>query len=217
MGIFGGLKNPLEQMQPMQRPSPLGADINPLQQPVEGPTNVGKKRGGIFGGLFGGALGGAMGGNVPMFGAAGQALGINPKLAALSQIFSSLGGGQSPIFGLMLQQQQQQRAEQLAQQNREAEFADFQRKQQWMRDNAKPVINDTINDFNWYKGLDPADRALYQEMRPRFMTGPDGLPYAASSQPSAQAPQVIGADLPDGWEMEGGAGGPPAGNGFRYP
>lgn len=132
---------------------------------------------------------------------------INPKLAALSQIFSSLGGQESPVFSLALMQQQQQRAADQAEAARRAGWEDFQRQFDYKKANETPRVNDTVEDFNWYKNLSDEDRAMYHKMRPVYRQGPDGQFYAVDTgtAPSAGPAAPVGKLTPIGGQP-GGAG-----------
>jgi len=100
---------------------------------------------------------------------------------------------------------QQQRAIRMAQQKRQNDWEDWVRQAQWERDNPKPVNNDTINDFNWYKGLSAEDRATYQEMRPVYRQGADGQFYRVDTaqQPTGALPTFT----QDDWDKAGGSAG----------
>jgi hypothetical protein len=111
------------------------------------------------------------------------------KLAAIGAM---LGGSSVPLQMRMQQNEAQQRA-QKAEADRQAEWEDFQRKEQWKRDNPMPMNNDTVNDFNWYKGLTPGDQAIYDRMHPIVIDGPDGrymVPRAAMGG------QMMGGGMP---------------------
>lgn len=67
----------------------------------------------------------------------------------IGDALSQWGGGQ-PIYGL--QQEQQRKMEAFAAQQqaqRAAEFADWERKERWKRDNPEPINNDTVADYNF--------------------------------------------------------------------
>lgn len=111
-----------------------------------------KKGGGFFGeGGFGRYLAGSIG-DVLM-----QANGFEPTFA--------------PTMALRRQMELQQ---QRAQQQRQAEWDDWVKKQEYEAAHPRPVNNDTINDFNWFKTLSPQDRALYGQMKPQYITADNG-------------------------------------------
>lgn len=113
------------------------------------------------------------------------------------------------VAGIM---QQQARAQELAERQRmasaerENDWADWLKKKEWERDNPEPRVNDTVADFEWFKGLSPADRALYEQMRPVYRQGPDGQFYRV--QPQQDAPDTLPADFDFGGPT------PPASGGF---
>lgn len=142
--------------------------------------------------------------------------GLGEKLALLGGAISNLGGRRNPLADLamqqMMQRQQMQAQSQREQAQAEAENRQWYERKQWERDNPMPTRNDTIEDFNWYKGLSPEDRKTYQEMRPVYRQGPDGQFYRVD----ASQGQDLGAELPQGWQMDGGPA-PGAPGGFpRY-
>jgi len=85
-------------------------------------------------------------------------------------------------------------AGQLRDQNRQDERADYLWKLQQERANPKPINNDTINDFNWYKNLSDEDKLIYRQMKPEYRQGPDGKFYPVET---AQGPLPTFA--PDDW------------------
>lgn len=142
--------------------------------------------------------------------------GWGEKLAMIGSVLTGDGGNSVALAPYMLRRQQEL-ASQRAQQQRAQEWEDWQRKQEWERANPKPVNNDTINDFNWFKSLSPEDRRLYGQMKPQYITTDNGdgtktivpvTPGMFGGQGGGN-PQVIGNQLPQGWIIEGG----PAGNG----
>jgi hypothetical protein len=71
-------------------------------------------------------------------------------------------------------QEQQERAKAQAAQQAKMEQRDYDGKnwmfqQKWERDNPN---NDTANDFNFFKGLPPEDRVLFQQMKPQYRFDP---------------------------------------------
>jgi len=111
-----------------------------------------------------------------------------PKADKTRRIIGILGdallglGGQQGIYGPMMaqrraQEEQYSRQQQLAQQSRQWGNEDWMQRQQWERDNPKPVNNDTINDVHWYMKASPEEKAAYDALHPINKIGPDGLPY----------------------------------------
>lgn len=91
-------------------------------------------------------------------------------VGVLGDSLAIAGGGQAQYVPNLIDQRQRQQAqayaEQQYQRRRQDEWADWQRQEQWKRDNPAPVNNDTINDFNWYKSLSPDDQRVYDAMHP---------------------------------------------------
>lgn len=110
-----------------------------------------------------------------------------------------LTGEQVYTQGLM-QQREKQRKSLMEQAQAEAEDAQWYEREKWKRANPEPRTNDTIEDFNWYKNLPEADRQMYHKMRPVYRQGPDWQFYPVEPQASA----VLGTELPEGWQIEGG-------------
>lgn len=123
------------------------------------------------------------------------------------------GGGQAQYVPSLIDQRQRQQAqayaEQQYQRRRQDEWTDWQRQEQWKRDNPAPVNNDTINDFNWYKSLSEEDKAIYRQMKPEYRQGPDGRFYRIDIAPDAGRP-AIGAVVPDP-RKQGGPSATPTG------
>lgn len=104
--------------------------------------------------------------------------GVGRSIAGFLGDYLLQRSGGSPIYSPMMAMQQQQAAQLAAEQRkRSLDMADWTAKEQWKLDHPAPVNNDTVNDFNWYKGLSPEDRALYEQMRPEYRQGPDGQYY----------------------------------------
>ena len=103
-------------------------------------------------------------------------------LGVLADALAGAAGREGPYMASM--QAQQQRAAALAdeQRKRSLDMSDWQAKQEWSIKNAPPKTNDTIDDFNWYKGLNEQDRAVYSQMRPQYRQGPDGQFYPIAPQ-----------------------------------
>lgn len=87
----------------------------------------------------------------------------------------SAANGRPGIYGQTLAEQRQRDFElKRMQAQRQAGMQDWIAQQQWERANPKPVNNDTVNDFLWYKNLSPEDRALYGQMHPQYITADNG-------------------------------------------
>lgn len=147
-----------------------------------------------------------------------QHRGPDGKLYALGGLLMNLGGIQNNAAGEYMARQQAERA---ARSNaraqamaRQAERMESREDKQWEWDNKpkEPRYNDTIEDFNWYKGLPAEDRAIYDQMKPQYRQGPDGQFYRIDTQQGAPAaPTVLGDTLPEGWKIqEDGTGNGPA-------
>jgi hypothetical protein len=78
-------------------------------------------------------------------------------------------------------------------------------REQWKKANETPKTNDTIEDFNWYKGLSDPDKAVYHKMRPVYRQGPDGQFYAVDM--GQTAPPDINDFGPPVDQIPGGGGG----------
>jgi len=117
-----------------------------------------------------------------------------------------LGGGEGTYMPHMMQMQQQDaeiRARlQEAIAKRKAEREDYTWKAEYDRANPKPINNDTINDFNWYKSLSDEDKAIYGQMKPEYRQGPDGKFYRVET---AQGP--LPTFTPDDWDKGQPVGG----------
>ena len=122
--------------------------------------------------------------------------------------------GMAPMYFPMMQQQREQAAQQAAEQRKRAEgMADWRAKEEWKRAN-RPPPSPTLREDNagnvWQFDpqtgqpmgqkpvwIDPTEKVIYQDgMQIRVPN-----PYRTGAEP---APQIIGSDLPEGWEIEGG-------------
>jgi hypothetical protein len=154
-GIFG---NPVG---PFQRRGVFGARETPQASPM--PEAPSPQRRGLFGGE----------------------LNINPRLAVLSQIFSSLGGQQSPVFAMAMEQQAmrnraQQEAEQAGRQ-RADQRDEWLFREQWERDNPEPTSIE--RNVGAWQNMTPEQRAAYGQMQeaqqgPVTLTLPNGQLYS---------------------------------------
>lgn len=74
-------------------------------------------------------------------------------LGVVGDSLAIAGGGQAQYVPSLIEQHQRQQAqayaEQQYQRRRQDENADWQARQQWERDNPKPINNDTINDYQF--------------------------------------------------------------------
>lgn len=135
-------------------------------------------------------------------------------------LFGKIGGAMGDIGAIlddspsgmqareMEYRQQQDRSRALAaQQQAEAENAQWYEREKWKRDNPTPTNNDTINDFNWYKNLSPEDQAVYHRMKPQYRVGPDGLMYPVQvAQPIAAPAGVTFTPIVDGGPTQPASG-----------
>ena len=90
--------------------------------------------------------------------------------------------GMKPIYA---QTVAAQRELQMREAERQRDNEDWFRREQWKLQNQPPKINDTERDFEWYKGLSDADRAIYHQMKPEYRQGPDGRFYRVDVAPTA--------------------------------
>jgi hypothetical protein len=125
-------------------------------------------------------------------------------------------GGQQGVYGPMMAQQRQydRRSEQQTQQaeaERLARREEFKYEHDYKRQNPEPRVNDTEQDYQLIErlhGKAAADEFLRNKASPPvYRFGADGLPYRVETQ----APEVIGPDLPEGWQIEGGPASAPGG------
>jgi len=144
-------------------------------------------------------------------------------------------GGVAPIYGPQMQMQQMMAFRQAEEQRRRAaELADF-RTQMQIRQEFQPTEKDAFDRALAAANIDPESEqgvALYrqramtlaqgQPQEPRMVTLPDGRAVFGTmdeirgilSGSQASGPQVLGQSLPEGWQIEGGAGGNASGS-FR--
>lgn len=113
-------------------------------------------------------------------------------------------GGLAPIYAPTMRAQQQAR---LAEQDAQRERAEWMFREQWKRDNPEARVNDTVQDFNWYKGLSDADRKIYHKMRPQYRQGADGRFYPV--EVAEDAPDTLPADFDFGGPSQPATGGFP--------
>lgn len=151
-----------------------------------------KKRGGLFG--SGIQL-------RDVIGIAGDAVAINR--------------GMAPIFAGQEHERELERMKAEQQElQRQAEYEDFVRREQWKRDNPSPVNNDTVADYEFIRqrlGESEAQKYLKNKASPPlWRQGPDGQFYPMAT-PGADAPDTLPADF------DFGDGGPQAGPAATFP
>lgn len=141
---------------------------------------------------------------------------------ALGDALLAANGNQSmPYTQMQNQQRQQDNLLKRMQAQRQAELQDQMALYDYKRANPTPVVNDTINDFNWFKSLSESDRQIYQQLHPQYTTVDNGdgtktvmpLTPGMFNQPAQQSGG--GHDLPPGYSVRGGGSGGNAGGGFR--
>lgn len=156
-----------------------------------------------------------------------QSAGREPGTGIGALIVGSIGdallqhsGGQPVYAQNMMQRREMAMRSQQAAAERQAKWEDWKRQFDYEAAHPKPVNNDTVNDFNWYKSLSPEDRAIYDQQHPVVVQGPDGPYVVPRSAIGGNAPlggnKSLGTSLPQGWTVQGGASTQPAGRPFRY-
>lgn len=123
--------------------------------------------------------------------------------------------GMDPIFQPAMQQRQQMAYDQ---QRRAADrvqgLQDWVAKQEWERENPKPVNNDTVADYQFIVqnlGEEAGKEFLRNKANPpQYRQGPDGQFYRIDTAPGAGRP-AIGAVVPDP-RKQGGQSATPTGN-----
>ena len=146
-------------------------------------------------------------------------------LAAVEDTLSrQMGYAPQGVARLNAQQaaQQQAMADQAAEmRKRSLDMQDWQAKEQWKIDNAPPPNNDTINDFEWYKGLSETDKEIYHRMKPQYMTVDNGdgtksiIPIGANGPMMGGSGQQQAPSRPVGGLTPMGGPTQPASGGFR--
>lgn len=128
----------------------------------------------------------------------------------------ALGGiMQGDPSGVMMMRRDQQMQQQAAadaaaaQRKRAQELADWQWKQEWERDNPKPVSNDTVADYEFIKGqLGEEAAKQYLQNRadpPQYRQGADGRFYRIETGQAPTAP--VGKLTPIGGPTQPASGG----------
>lgn len=119
-------------------------------------------------------------------------------------------GGMAPIYAPAMKARRNAAAEAL---EREAEFADWQRKQQWKRDNPAPISNDTANDYAfWQSKLTPEQFEQWKANKinpPVWRQGADGQFYRMDTGGGNDAPDTLPADFDFGGPSQPATGGFP--------
>lgn len=135
--------------------------------------------------------------------------GLGLALGAIGDTLATRNGGQAvavpAYFDAQRAKQAARQSEEVYQRRRADENTDWQTRQEWERNNPKPRTNDTIEDFKWFKGLTPEDRAIYSEMKPEYRLGPDGQYYRVSRAPTAP-PAITAEQFQSGQPVGGGVG-----------
>jgi len=124
-------------------------------------------------------------------------------IGTLGDTLSQWGGGQGTFLPGLARQKQAAAEAQQYQMQRADKFTDWKAQQDYERDNPKPVNNDTVNDYNFFKatrGEDAANRFLDQAIQnggavsPQIMTIPGmGVVQVNKGQSAAG-----GGGVPDG-------------------
>lgn len=149
--------------------------------------------------------------------------GWGEKLAMIGSVLAG-DGGNSPALAPYILRRQQELLAQRQQQEREYDWQDWQRKQEWEaahRPPAAPHYWETNDGSLAMVGPDGQPKVLYKDPTPKTeyqtVRNPDGtitvypMPQVGGAN---TAPKVIGSQLPPGWTVEGGSGGN-VGGGFR--
>ena len=142
--------------------------------------------------------------------------GWEEKAAAIGGALRDDDGGRSIAqFHQMRQMQQQQAqeaemAQRAAIEKRDTDWQEWVRRQEYERNNPKPVNNATANDIELMRGmLSPEQFQQYMSnnfVNPSFYTGPDGRRYA---NPTAPPTAPVGKLTPIGGPSQPAAGGFP--------
>lgn len=134
--------------------------------------------------------------------------GIGRGIAGTIGDFLLQQSGMDPVYAPTMQLRQRGEQEEAQYQRRQQDDqAQWMQREQWKMANEPPPRNDTIEDFNWYKNLGPEDRAVYDQMKPVYKIGPDGLPYpmARGQTPTAIPQAPVGKLTPIGGAAPAGA------------
>ena len=134
----------------------------------------------------------------------------------IADALAGAAGMQPQYLNSVLQRRAKEEAAQAAQAERQQKMGDWVYQEQWKRNNPAPVNNDTVNDYNFYKGLDGPGRALYDQQHRGDpivnMTLPNGQFY---SGPSSRLGAALGNNnnpdntptIEDGHQYTPGPGG----------
>lgn len=139
-------------------------------------------------------------------------------IGVLGDSLSIAGGGEAQFVPNLINQrnrmQAQNYAEQQYQRRRGDEWQDWQRQEQWKRDNPAPVNNDTVADYEFYKRtLTPEQFKTWMQNKidpPQYRQGADGQFYRINTGP---APTFTADDWDSGTPVNGGPT-PSASGGF---
>jgi hypothetical protein len=105
--------------------------------------------------------------------------GIGRGIAGTIGDFLLQQSGMQPIYGpSVMQQRDAEERMRMAQQQWSQRREDMQ--WEWANKPKDAPNNDTINDFNWYRGLSEEERKLYHKMKPTVAFRADGTPIAVN-------------------------------------
>ena len=150
-----------------------------------------------------GGMGGMMIPQMPtgMFGAGGKKGKIADAISAAIGGYLAGSGkpGGAAILGMVNQRQQARDDDARAQQDRENQFQDFVRKESWKVANPGAANNDTVADYNFWKGVLPPEQfeqyVANKVNPPQFMNMPGvgivQIPRGGMPQQGAAAPQGV--------------------------
>lgn len=143
--------------------------------------------------------------------------GIGLVLGALGDAFSGRPTTANMIWDTTNQRRKVEMEQQQYQRKREDDFADWQKQFDYERANPKPTSNDTVNDYNFWKGvLTPQDFNTWIQNKvnpPQYRQGPDGQFYRIETPAPAAPPPTFTDDDWNTGQPVGGAG--PGQPGFR--
>jgi len=125
------------------------------------------------------------------------------------------GNTTAPLqFAMMRRQREQQLSD--YEMKRQNEWEDWQKQQQWLRDNPKPINNDTVNDYNFWKSTltpDQFEKWLANRIDPPvYRQDQFGNFYPVNKSPASPPNASDFGPIVD--TLPGGAGGNASG-GFR--
>lgn len=149
-------------------------------------------------------------------------------VGVLADALSGFAGGPANFANQQFQQRQTQDARQYAEQTyqrkRGDEWSDWQRQEQWKRDNPSPINNDTVNDYAFISGKlgEAAGKSFLQNLADGppvavDVANPDGSvtrQFIPRSQMGGGGMVAPVSTLPEGYTVRGGPT-QPASGGFR--